>query len=454
MLSRDDNELLTRIGPGTPMGNLVRQFWFPLLPSTETPAAGGRPMRMRLLGEELVLFRNSEGKVGLLAEFCSHRSASLYFGRNEDGGLRCVYHGWLFSPDGRCLDMPNERIGESFKQKIRHGAYPCREINGVVWTYMGPRAEPPPLPEYGLATMPANQKAVRLTVRDCNWMQAVEGDLDLSHGAYLHSPLSSEHFGENHLDRYMNEVPDFDAVETDFGISHCVRRHWDDDHAHCGVGHFLFPFMTTFPPVGDNMETNPGHVWIPMDDRTTLVWTYQWHPTTPLADVPLDHKLGGGQGSQGIFDSSWEQYLPETPEPASKWRQKACVANAYGFDEDAQLNRRYSGIATVELQDRGLQESMRPIADRTNEHLGATDVAIIAVRRRLLEAAKMLRDEGVVPECVDKPEQFSVRSASGIVRHDLDWREGTRDWVRDGVGVPMHSRGHLRPEWVVELKSR
>jgi hypothetical protein len=302
--------------------------------------------------------------------------------------------------------------------------------------------------------MPADQKAVRLTVRDCNWMQAVEGDLDLSHGAYLHSPISAANFSENHLDRYMNEVPNFDAVETDFGMSHSVQRRWDDDHNHWGVGHFLFPFMTTFPPVGDHMEVNPGHVWIPMDDHTTLVMTYQWHPMTPLSEVPPLHKLGGGggQGSQGIFDNGWEQYIPETPEAGSKWRQKANVANSYGYDEEAQLNRRYSGIATVELQDRGLQESMKPIADRTNEHLGVTDAAIIAVRRRLLEAAKALRENGVAPQCVDKPEQFRVRSTSGILPKDVNWLEGTRDWVRDAPGIPVHARGHLRPEFLAELK--
>jgi len=430
------------------MGQLLRQFWFPLLPSTETPAAGARPMRMRLFGEELVLFRNSKGNVALISEFCPHRSASLYFGRNESGGLRCVYHGWLFSPEGRCLEMPNESLGESFRQKIRQPAYPCREINGTVWTYMGPRAEPPPLPDYGLAIMPADQKWVRMTIRDCNWMQALEGDLDLSHGAYLHSPINSENFNENHLDRYTGEVPHFDAVETDFGISHCVRRRFDDAHYLWGVGHFLFPFMTTFPPVGDSMEVNAGHVWIPMDDHTTLVWTFQWHPTTPLSEVPFERKLGG-QGSRGIFDPSWEQFLPETPEAGSKWRQKASAANGYGFDDEAQLDRRYSGIATVELQDRGIQESMRPIVDRTIEHLGATDAAIISARRRLLGAAKALRDDGVVPGCVDEPEQFRIRSASGVLPSDVNWQEGSRDWIRDSVGSPVHSRGHLRPASMV-----
>src|SRR5712692_2433101 len=202
-MTNEENELLTRVGPGTPMGNLFRQFWFPVVPSDEAPEAGARPIRMKLLGENLVMFRDTAGRVGLLAENCSHRCASLYFGRNEDGGLRCVYHGWLYGVDGRCLDMPNEPIGDMLKQRIQHPAYPCREVNGTIWTYMGPRRgdDIPSLPEFGLATLPANQKRLSLTVRECNYLQSLEGDLDLSHGAYLHSFTAREFLigQQNHL---------------------------------------------------------------------------------------------------------------------------------------------------------------------------------------------------------------------------------------------------------------
>jgi phenylpropionate dioxygenase-like ring-hydroxylating dioxygenase large terminal subunit len=453
MLSHDDNEFLTRVGPGTPMGNLLREFWFPVLPSCEVPAAGARPMRMRLLGEPLVLFRNTEGKIGLISEFCPHRRASLYFGRNEDGGLRCVYHGWLMSTDGRCLELPNEPIAESMRPKIRHRAYPCREINGTVWTYMGSRAELPAMPNYGLATMPADQKAVRLSIRDCNWMQAVEGDLDLSHGGYLHSAIDPKLFKENHLDRHLGEVPHFDAIDTEFGVTHCVRRTWDDNHYHLGIAHFLFPFLTTFPAVGDRMEINPGHAWIPMDDRTTLVWAYFWHPSTSVNNVPGDRALGSNTNG-GAFDPSWEAYLPETSEAGSRWRQRGCSENDYGYDEEAQRTKRFSGIATVGLQDRGLQESMGPVVDRSQEHLGVSDSAVIRVRRRLMAAAKKLRDEGTAPECLERPDAFSVRAATGVLRKDVNWMDGVRDWTRDAVGVPIHSRGHLRPGATEELKRK
>jgi nitrite reductase/ring-hydroxylating ferredoxin subunit len=429
------------------MGNLLRQFWFPLVPSDEVPGPGSRPLRMKLLGEQLILFRNSEGVIGLVSEFCPHRSASLYFARNESSGLRCVYHGWLIGTDGKCLDMPNEPVGASFKEKVRQPWYPCREVNGTVWTYMGPREEPPPLPDFGLISLPADQKGFRLTVRDCNWMQALEGDLDLSHGAYLHSALRENLLAENHLDRYTGERPHMEALDTPYGVAHAVRRSYGPDQFHWGVGHFIFPFITQFPPVGDRMEVVPGHVWIPMDDVTTLVWSYQWHPTKPLREAAAGSTLGGGQGSkQSMFEPEWEEYLPPLPEPGGKWRQKATRENSYGFNEEAQATIRYSGIPTVELQDRALQESMRPLVDRSIEHLGTTDIAQIRVRQRLLKSADELQKNGTLPTCVDDPALYRVRSASGILPRDVSWTTGTQEWVQEQAGVPVASRGHRTPD--------
>lgn len=210
MLSREDNELLTRVGPGTPMGQMMRQYWIPALLSSELPQSDGDPLRVRLLGENLIVFRDTSGRVGLLADNCSHRGASLFFGRNEEGGLRCVYHGWKYDVDGRCVDMPNEPAESNFKDKIRHEAYPCVERGGVVWTYMGPRqARPAPKggsnatvelagvgPVSGLPSLPdlewnlapdAQHSIFRITVRHCNWLQALEGDIDACHTSFLHS---------------------------------------------------------------------------------------------------------------------------------------------------------------------------------------------------------------------------------------------------------------------------
>src|ERR1051325_7416551 len=184
MLSNADNEYLCRIGPGTPMGNLMRQYWVPAIRSDELPEPDGAPLRVKLLGEELLGFRTSDGSVGLIANNCPHRGASLFFGRNEEEGIRCVYHGWKFDVAGNCVDMPNEPAESDFKTKVKAVAYPCVERNGIVWTYMGPRQTPPPLPDWLPNLEPDCQVWMRL--QESNWLQALEGDIDTVHAFFLH----------------------------------------------------------------------------------------------------------------------------------------------------------------------------------------------------------------------------------------------------------------------------
>ena len=186
MLTREENELLTRVGPGTPMGALMRCYWLPALLAEELPAPDCPPVRVRLLGEDLVGFRDSEGRVGLLGAHCPHRGASLYFGRNEECGLRCVYHGWKFDVTGQCVDMPSEPPESSFKQKVRPTAYPCVEKGGVIWTYMGPPAEQPPLVDLEWIRAPAGHCHVSKTYQECNYLQGIEGGVDTAHSSFLH----------------------------------------------------------------------------------------------------------------------------------------------------------------------------------------------------------------------------------------------------------------------------
>ena len=180
-----DNELLTATGKGTPMGELMRRYWIPALKSDEVETLGP-PMRLRLLGENLVAFRSGDGSVGVMDHRCPHRLASLFFGRNEQDGLRCVYHGWQFKPDGRCVDMPSEPAESDFKNKVRADAYPTRERGGLVWVYMGPNAEPPPLPDLEANLLAEGERTLRPVMRECNWLQALEGDIDTSHFGFLH----------------------------------------------------------------------------------------------------------------------------------------------------------------------------------------------------------------------------------------------------------------------------
>lgn len=442
MLSREDNEFLTRVGKGTPMGNFLRQFWFPFLPISEIPGPDARPLRVKLFGERLLIFRNAHNQIGLLSEQCPHRRASLYYGRHEDGALRCVYHGWKFAVDGQCLEIPNEANGPSFKDKIKHVAYPCKEVNGVVWVYMGTRAEPPALPDFGLSTLPAENKQLHVSVRQCNWMQALEGDLDLSHGAYLHSTLSKQFVSQNHIDRFTGEKAHLEALDTPYGATYAVRRGYDAQSYHWGIGHYLFPFITTFPPIGDRTNFVMGHVWIPIDDHNTLVLFYAWNPTG---------KFNRSYSSE-MYDYHWEDYRPATSEPMGRWYMKAGPDNDFGFDEEAQRNIRYSGLPTVDLQDQALQVGMGPIVDREEEHLLATDLPLIRVRRRIMGAAKKLLDEGALPECIDDPTAFRVRAASGILPRNRDWQEVAREWVDDENSTrPLNTRGHAPAENLSKL---
>ena len=200
MLSTEDNELLCRSGRGTLMGDLLRQYWLPALPSRELPEADGEPKKVRLLGEDLVAFRDTQGAVGLMAANCPHRGASLFFGRNEECGLRCVYHGWKFDVTGRCVDMPSEPAESTFKDKVRARAYPCHEVNGVIWAYMGPRQTPPPFPPFEITTLPADHVYPPLMMlEECNWVQALEGDIDSAHIDWVHGKVRPDSTTARHL---------------------------------------------------------------------------------------------------------------------------------------------------------------------------------------------------------------------------------------------------------------
>jgi phthalate 4,5-dioxygenase len=432
MLSKEDNELLTRISPGTTMGALMRQYWTPFMLSNELPQADSDPVRVRLLGEDLIAFRDSNGRVGLIQNNCPHRGASLFFGRNEEAGLRCVYHGWKFDLSGQCIDMPNEPAESDFKTKVKATAYPTRELNGIVWTYMGPRHEPPPVPELEWTLVPASHRVITPFVRECNWMQALEGDIDSAHSSFLHSVLDPALIGDQGTGlKHKDRAPRFYTVDTDYGVKIGVERTADADHTYWRVTQYLMPIFTMFPPTGEHAEMVPGHVWIPMDDDTTLVWSVYWHPLRPVAEG------GGPQARRGIRSQAFdgpEEYLPSTSAPAGRWRWKANASNDYLLDHEAQRTRRFSGIPTIPLQDQAVTESMGRTMDRSAERLGSTDAAIIRARRRLLDAARQLRDTGIAPASVDDAALFRVRSASGLLPKGASWLDGTSDWLEARPG--------------------
>ena len=438
MLSRKDNELITRVGPGTPMGEVFRRFWLPALLDTELPEPDCPPIRVRVLGEDLVAFRDTNGQVGFLAENCPHRGASVFFGRNEQAGLRCVYHGWKFDTAGTCVDMPNEPSESNFKHKVKVTAYRTRERNGVIWAYLGDRETPPELPALEWNLVPSEQVYVSKRYSECNWAQGVEGGIDSSHSGFLHSPLSShrvkdasEHEENPELKTWggsrgliykaKDKHPHFEVVDTDYGVLVGARRAAEEDSWYWRITQFLMPYYSMIPSYGESPKIS-GHAWVPIDDVTTMAWTATWHPVRALTPDEVERMHTG-----------WNLHLghdtlgtPIPGKPGSEWRPKATRENDYLIDWEAQRTKVFSGLPGTAMQDQALQETMGAIYDRWKERLGTSDTGIIQVRRRWIAATRELADAGVIPTGVDAPESYRVRSAGVVLPRNAQWVEGAR----------------------------
>jgi phenylpropionate dioxygenase-like ring-hydroxylating dioxygenase large terminal subunit len=429
MLSKEDNELLCRIGPRTPMGDLMRQYWIPAIASEELPQPDCPPLRVKLLGEELIGFRATSGEVGLMQNACPHRGASLFFGRNEEEGLRCVYHGWKFDVAGACVDMPSEPAESNFKSKVRARAYPTYERNGIVWTYMGPREEPPPLPqlEANMLTGGAYMKYVYHI--ENNWMQGWEGEMDTVHAAFLHGGATRvEDAKPGSFAYYQTRQRDavFSVLDTEWGTSYGVRRPAEEDTYYWRIAHQLFPFYAMVPTGVLGLEIR-FRAYVPMDDYNTLVWTVTGRKD-PLPNTPRGMpQLGTGE----------LEYLPNTIDWFGRFRLTQNMANDFQVNRDVQKSgESFSGIRGIRQQDAAVTASMGPIYDRTHEHLGTTDALIIRTRRRLIAAAKALRDEGILPPGVDNPEIYAQRSGGVILPRSADWWDATQDLRRGFVEHP------------------
>jgi phenylpropionate dioxygenase-like ring-hydroxylating dioxygenase large terminal subunit len=419
MLAREENELLTRVGPGKPMGALLRCFWQPFALASELPGPDCDPLRVRLLGEDLVAFRDSAGAVGLLAANCPHRGASLFFGRNEEGGLRCVYHGWKFDTAGACLDMPNEPAESDFKHKVKAVAYPVQERGGVLWAYLGPPADVPGAPELEWTHVPENQRYVSKRIQRCNFLQNVEGEVDSSHVSFLHSKGSAPDAAgirdlRSTLPDYMarDRAPRFFVLPTDYGLMIGARRHAEEDSYYWRVTQFLMPTYTMIPvPVGAPVSFTAA---TPIDDEQMIGFTVTWHPDRPLRDDEIA-QIESWLGVHTEVD-------PLTFKPL---RNKD---NDYLVDRALQRSgRSYTGIRGIREEDMAVQESMGAVFDRTLEHLGSSDLAVITMRRRLLEAVHALTERGEVPYEAHRADSYRVRSAALVLPRDVPWHEGAAE---------------------------
>jgi phthalate 4,5-dioxygenase len=409
MLTLAENELLTRVGAGTPMGTLMRCFWQPFALTSELPTPDCDPMRVRLLGEDLVAFRASDGQLGLLAANCPHRGASLFFGRNEEAGLRCVYHGWKFDTTGACLDMPNEPAESDFRSKVKAIAYPVQDRGGVLWAYMGEPATQPALPALEWTRVPASHRLVTKRIQVCNYLQNVEGEVDSSHVSFLHS-RGAPGPGDAQAD-YMarDRAPQFFVLPTEYGLAIGARRDADAASYYWRITQFLMPSYTMIPaPVGGPVSFTGA---VPIDDERMMGFTVTWHPDRPLNQAEVDRI------------QSWTGVHTEVdPVTFMPLRNKT---NDYLIDRDLQRSgQSFTGIRGVREEDLAVQESMGLIFDRRIEHLATADLAIIAMRRRLLESARALSERGELPYEARNAEAYHVRSAALVLPRDVDWQHG------------------------------
>ncbi|HEX5368641.1 MAG TPA: Rieske 2Fe-2S domain-containing protein [Dehalococcoidia bacterium] len=443
MLSKQDNEVLCRVGPGTPMGQLMREYWLPVFISSELPAPDSPPVRVRLLAENLIGFRTTSGDVGLVADACPHRGASLFFGRNEEEGLRCVYHGWKFDVTGACVDMPSEPAESNFKTKVHATAYPCVERNGVVWTYMGPRpaGNLPELPDIEPNMLDSGVTAVQKVLRECNWMQGLEGDIDTSHLAYLHlGAVQPEEAKPKTFDYYTvaDRSPRYDVLETRFGTSYGAYRPAEADTYYWRVAHFLFPFYTMIPTGVLGVQVLV-RAWVPIDDDHMMFWSFavpgsrsQGQGDRPGVDASagsgaaIAQRAGRPANGNNAYAGGME-YLPETSGWIGKWRLAQNATNDYGLDREAQRTTSYTGVPGIHQQDQAITESMGTIYNRSNEHLGTSDAMVIRTRRRLVRAARAFAQDGTPPPGVDEPSIYHVRSGGVILPRTADWQEATKD---------------------------
>lgn len=402
MLTQADNQLLTQSDRGTVMGAYLRRFWIPAMVEFEVPAADEAPVRLKLLGEALIVFRDSQGRVGVLEEHCPHRLTSLFFGRNEESGIRCVYHGWKFDVDGRCVDLPSEPGDSRFRNKIRAVAYPSRLRGGLLWIYMGPAEHLPDFPEFEWLDLPAAQRYASRWQQDCNSIQAMEGELDAAHVSFLHRLVSDVDQNKQALTGayfQADTAPRWHVQDTRYGFVAASERTVEDQRSYWRMNQFLLPFYTMITGVAD--QARMTRMWVPMDNEHCWVIAVNFRPNAPLGEAEIRAWKNGENTHRKVIPGTTRPY--ETRE------------NDYLIDRQLQKTVSFTGIHGIRAQDAMASESGGAIVDRTREHLGSSDIAIITMRKRLLADARALSERSVVPEVLTDGSLYRVRAHQAVV---------------------------------------
>lgn len=416
MMTREQSDFMTQTGPGTPMGNLFRRYWWPALKSEELPEPGCAPVRVKLLCETLLAYRDTSGNYALIDEFCAHRGVSLWFGRAEETGIRCPYHGWKYDNNGQCVEIPSEAADSGYAKRIKLAAYPLVDLGGILWTYMGPPELQPPLPEFEFTKMPPKQRYASKRWQQTNYLQALEGGLDSSHVTWLHrgaldrDPLFAGSKGNAYT---MGTAFVADVVESEGGMLFGARRDAENGNHYWRIAQWVMPTFTAIAPRADHPIH--GHFWVPIDDENCWTWSYDYHPVREFTDAELKAMEDG--------HSVHAKMIPGTFMPALNKENNYMMNRA---DQRAGISA--MGIEGIGTQDTAIQESMGPLQDRTRENLASSDRGIILARKRLRNAALAL-EQGVEPPGVN-PASHQVRSAALVLPPGVRFEEAAKDALK------------------------
>jgi phthalate 4,5-dioxygenase len=393
MLPSEENDLITRTDNGAPLGQLLRRYWLPALLSEEIPAPDAPPAQVRILGEDLIAFRDTQGRIGLLEEHCSHRGTSLFYGRNEECGLRCIYHGWKYDVEGNVLDTPAEPATSTFKERVKQRAYPCVEAAGIVFAYLGPREEMPLFPDYEWARVPVENTYVAKSFAECNYLQGLEGECDSAHLTYLHKQIDEEGRRQQAL---LLTPPIYDLEETDFGLRLLAFRHPDPEQTYLRVSSFVLPVSCWVP-----VRNKECHMYVPIDD------SHAWRYDLGWMDRPVR-----------------EDEIPRRSQIGPDFRRIRTQANHYLQDREVQRKHTFTGITDFLNHDACATETMGPVYDRTREHLGVSDKAVIGVRKRILDAVRAFQRGEEPPHLIKDPAEnctSHIDTIGEVIPTDGDW---------------------------------
>lgn len=406
MLSKSQNDLLTQTGPGTPGGRFLRSYWHPIATSEEMPI-GGAPMPVRILSEDLVLFRDDQDRLGLIGLHCPHRATDLSYGRVENGGLRCLYHGWLFDINGKCIDQPAEPEDREFCHKVRHTAYPVQEKGGAIWTYMG-EGQPPIIPDFQFLSAPEPNRLAFRVIQQCNWLQGLESSTDPAHTTYLHRVAAgsvSERSGGNVRGLRGDDPPEIDIEHTSFGTRIFALHKSPNGKKYLRINNFVFPCGATPSTSGGDVGYQ-GRWYVPIDDHSHCRFEFFYRHSAPL-------------NKEGLQRNRMENVGPDN-------RHVRRIENRYLQDRDEQKNGdSFTGMGRhFPSQDAFAIETQGPIQDRTQEHLGSSDVVIIEVRKALLRAIKQMEEGGEAPGLVRDPANGELKDFLCISTFIEDGEDG------------------------------